>query len=146
METSRTRLLLELRRVCESIPDDLLHMRSLEEQSPCGTARCLLGWARLDPWLQENSELGTTSAVPSWMFFNYVYSHDLARIFQVSRDDASHLFALDINRDVPEHAVSKSEVLWNLDQLIAGKPALPYCATANRFSPPYASDNFGDSP
>ena len=49
--------LQQLYRVAEEAPEDLIHMRAIVEQVSCGTARCLLGWAIIDPWLQKNTTI-----------------------------------------------------------------------------------------
>jgi hypothetical protein len=126
-----TEALQQLRRVVQDAPDDLFHMRALVEESACGTARCAIGWAAVDPWFQANTRL------PGWIPSSYAGAifptgrvwDALDAIFGISCSDTSNLFAGDLPMSAGKHAVSKTEVLWNIDELLAGRNALPYMAT-----------------
>jgi hypothetical protein len=123
--------LRQLRRVAEEAPDDRLHMRSFTETGPCGTAHCLAGWAEIDPWFLTNTPLPAVLAMytdgqPGEGERTFA---GLAAVFGLKQEDADNLFGSDLTPSVGPHAVSKAEVLWNIDQLLAGQPALPYAAT-----------------
>jgi hypothetical protein len=114
--------LRQLHRVVEEAPDDRLHMRSFTETGPCGTAHCAADWAAIDPWFRANMPLD-----------EIIRSSDpfarLAAAFGLSEKDAENLFGGDLAGYTDPHAVSKAEVFWNIDRLLAGQPALPYAAT-----------------
>jgi hypothetical protein len=128
-----TEALQQLRRVVESAPDDLFHMRAVVERTSCGTARCAIGWAAVDPWFQENTRLPELIP-PSYDRKGLPSLYALNELFDISSIDANNLFAGSISRYVNEHAVSKEEVLWNIDELLAGRETLPYCAAMPMFA------------
>jgi hypothetical protein len=121
--------LTQLRRVIEEAPEDRLHMRAWSEKAPCGTAHCAAGWAALDPWFQVNTEILKHFFVgASGRVHPREYSSDafggLAQIFAISGQDARALFGGGLHDDDSEpHAVTKGEVLKNIDALLMGKRA-----------------------
>lgn len=117
--------LQQLRRVVENAPEDLLHMRRVVDPSPCGTARCALGWCLVDPWFQKNTELRNYAA---WADDTFPPAN-LEAIFGAEPEEIDHVFAGSINTYADGHAVSKAEVLWNIDRLMAGEETRPYAAT-----------------
>lgn len=124
--------LRQLRRVIEAVPDDRLHMRTFCEEGECGTAYCAAGWAAVDPWFRENTDIGDIFGVDSdgTLFVICGYScvfSDLADLFGLTRTDADRLFGADLEPDVTApHAVNKTEVLNNIDLLLAGEKTKPY--------------------
>lgn len=115
--------LTELRRVAEAAPEELLHMRMFREVADCGTAYCLLGWASLDLYFQA---LGLRSAEETSRFSSEV--DKMSDILGINELQVARLFASDISVDVDPHAVTKTEVLKNIDRLIKGKQAREYKA------------------
>lgn len=111
--------LKQLRRVVENAPDDLLHMRAITEESSCGTAHCALGWAEVDPWFQDN----LPRIKGEEEYFDWA-----ERIFGLSGANANKLFAGNASHSTPAHAISKAAVLWNIDELLAGRPPRSYRA------------------
>jgi len=110
-------------------------MRNFEEQAGCGTAHCLLGWAAVHPSfgphiLKAHRGPGETHARIDWLSTGGTANDYLG----ISNEDSSRLFALDISTEVDQergqtaHDVSKAEVLWNLDELIAGRHCREYRA------------------
>lgn len=132
--------LQQLRRVVNDAPDELLHMRAVVEKAGCGTARCAIGWAIIDPWFQANTKINdilpanwsSTSlcAKPSEFHagVNLTRVDQLAELFGISKESVNNLFALDLCQYEDPHAVSKAEVLDNIDLLIAGFHAVEYAA------------------
>jgi hypothetical protein len=93
------------------------------QETDCGTAYCAAGWAVVDPWFREHTDLGATTRLredgslkwlirPAWEV--------LAWVFGLSGEEVSALFYPDKDR------VTKEEVLINIDRLIAGRPARLY--------------------
>lgn len=122
--------LQNLYRVVESAPDDLLHMRSIVEPAPCGTARCALGWAIIDPWFQQETAINQILAADhdSRGLETYYDRAYLSTLFGLSESDCTNLFALEAEKDLDPHAISKAEVLANITRLLAGRHALCYKA------------------
>jgi hypothetical protein len=119
--------LKELRRVAIAAPEDLLHMAVVTEKAPCGTAHCLMGWAMVDPYFRgldgfpKGGRDWFTSMVPR-----------AAKALGLEEIEAHCLFATSphhLTFSLNPHAISKAEVLWNLDELIAGRDAGAYEAT-----------------
>ena len=132
----RTTMLTQLRRVVADTPDHLLHMRAFTEVAACGTARCAAGGAAIDPWFREHTRINEVlPAEPygdDWLVTtcsSYADWKALAECFRLSQCDADNLFAADLNVTADPHAVSKAEVLENIDRLLAGEPAFRYAAT-----------------
>ena len=120
--------LKQLRRVAEEAPDDLLHMRAVVEVAECGTARCLLGWAIVDPWFREHSPLKEVDANYEWKGFPGGSVSDMRWFLNISARDARYLFADGIDPSSDPHGITKKEVLDNIDRLIAGEDAERYDA------------------
>jgi hypothetical protein len=118
-----TQALQRLRGVAENAPDDLLHMRLYREKAACGTAYCLLGWASLDPWFNERGLVSADRDDRFWLALECIRP-----ILDISPDDCDNLFATEILDDTGPHAISKQEVLDNIDRVIAGGRALRYRA------------------
>lgn len=88
----------ELRRVCENVPEDRLHMQLFVNEGACGTAYCLLGWASLDPYFQEH---GLVSAQVDKRAFDRNLTK-MERILDI--DNADALFASNISTNADPHA------------------------------------------
>lgn len=136
--------LQQLRRVVQDAPDDLLHMRAVVEEAACGTARCALGWCIVDPWFQKNTAINDIYPI-DYSRPGLVLDPGTQALFDISCQDANNLFGGNLGRSIDEHAVSKEEVLWNIDELLAGRHALPYAAAYNRAVPVYATGIVNDS-
>ncbi len=119
--------LTQLARVVRAAPEHRFHMRTFMEKTTCGTAYCAAGWAFVDPWFTEHKfhDIWTTGTEHIW-----TTEDELAEYFGLSNRDANRLFALDINRYAEPHAVTKGEVLANIEQLLAGLPAELYDAVS----------------
>ena len=127
-----TEALTQLRRVVEAAPEELFHMRAVVEHVDCGTARCALGWAIIDPWFQANTRIN--EALPADYDRQQYLTDDgtegvLCEIFDIDEEDTSYLFAADLSVRVDPHAVPRRTVLANIDRLLAGKRAVKYKAT-----------------
>lgn len=114
-------LLDQLHRVAQGVPDDLLHMQDFVSNAVCGTARCLVGWARVDNWFIENTEIGSV-VDPEFG----TGTEELANLFDLSYRDAKNLFGMNLQRYWDGHCVSKQEVLDNIDRLRRGEETVPY--------------------
>lgn len=118
--------LRRLRSVFRAAPAELVHMRDYTESAPCGTARCLIGWGWTD---QKLIEMGLPNIPQGGRAF---YSRRLAKFFGISVNVARHLFAFYLGRSSEQvlennpHAITKAQVLRQLDRVIAGKPIRPY--------------------
>jgi hypothetical protein len=125
--------LRQLRRVVEAAPDKLFRMRSVVEPTPCGTARCALGWCLVDPWFLANTPLGRFADWKS----RYMRDDEgrggpadvLYETFGLDRGDAGVLFGVTLTASFSAGAVAKAEVLANIDRVLAGERAVPYAAT-----------------
>ncbi len=123
--------LKQLRRVCKAIKPEGLDMRFFS----CGTTHCLYGWAYLDSWFRAN-----TNIVDMLDRKGEVVDHNVcgnmngflsraAAIFDITPTDAQYLFGIGLSpASVGKEAISKSEVLENIDRLIRGESAEPYNA------------------
>ncbi len=123
MPKRNIKALQALRKIAESIPDDQLHMRNYTEVADCGTVHCLLGWAVEFPPFR--------SCVTPDERENKAYLNALERVNRklgITTSEGVVLFAGDIDTYGDPHDVKKSEVLWNIDQLIEGLEPLPYQA------------------
>lgn len=141
--------LQQLRRVVETAPDELLHMNAVVSEASCGTARCAIGWCIVDPWFQKNTDLN--DLLPAdWSEETFGCANDesdavdrrmigIADIFGLGRRDTDYLFGANLSPSSLGHEVTKAEVLWNIDELLAGRHALPYRATA-LYAARYAGD------
>ena len=137
-----TEALRELRRVVEAAPDHQLHMRVLHEKCECGTAYCALGWTVQDPYFVEKfgdelqRQLGWTHTTDVDLLdlgFSRLLEITPA-IFGISTREADKLFASNIDYYEGPHSVSKAEVLWNIDQLLAGNTTRHYRACTLTFA------------
>ena len=119
-----------LARVVRHAPEELFHMQAVVSHPPCGTARCAIGWAIVDPWFRENTELGELVPIDyDGVGFYGFDTDDLAHLFGITEKDANKLFMVTgYFRSAEEHPVSRAEVLWNIKQLLDGKHARPYRA------------------
>jgi hypothetical protein len=144
MTTPNIPRLQQLRRVVEQAPDDRFHMRTVVETADCGTARCAFGWALVDPQFQADLEFchavfadwptafPTTPAQPtSLQEVEYFPGNQVAKYFGLTDRQMTVLFGGDLSPSCPEHAVTKAEVIWNIDELIAGREPAYYKATGN---------------
>jgi hypothetical protein len=128
--------LVQLRRVVEAAPEDRLHMRTWCESAACGTAYCAAGWAAIDPWFREHTEIETIfnvwdsedGEVMVHAVADRNVCHDLAHFFGIDEDDANNLFAAFAHRGMDPHAISRAEVLGNIDALLEGGVTEPYDA------------------
>lgn len=124
--------LKQLYRVVQGAPDDLFHMRRVVEESSCGTARCALGWALIDPWFLDNTEIAATVSTvftgsDSYLYVSKVW--ELSRVFDLSMEDTNNIFALDaVPCNMEEHSVSKEEVLQSIAHAIDGYCPFEYDA------------------
>jgi hypothetical protein len=120
----------QLRRVVLAAPADRFHMRTWCEKSPCGTAYCAAGWAAIDPWFQDNTEIGEVLDVNyDGMIFTHCFNvtYKLSRIFDISSDDSDRLFGAWLSPDYSDpHGVTREDVVENIDRILAGKPAISY--------------------
>ncbi len=156
--------MLELRRVALAAPEDKFHMRAFSEQASCGTAYCLAGFAAIDPWFRTNTPINGILA-PKWcndqlyvavapgLMDLYPFLDNsknsssafigLAAIFGLTEDETDHLFGGSLSKFIGVHAVSKAEVLWNIDRILLGMPTLPYEASEDDEHPaPFASKDY----
>jgi len=123
-------VLKQLRRVAKSAPEEQLHMTTfVDTNAPCGTARCLLGWAIIDPWFQKHTRIN--EVLPAGFedtHFGLGPKHKkiLKEMLGVDARDVSALFAFNSSMYDDPHVVSKAEVLASIDALIAGHSNRPY--------------------
>ncbi len=124
--------LKELRRVVLAAPEHQFHMRTWCEKADCGTARCAAGWAAVDPWFQENTEILEIFAVDEAKFVTPVTDFScfsaIGKLFGIEYRQSCHVFGSDpcgLGMSDP-HSVSKDQVVANIDALIAGTPTKSY--------------------
>lgn len=122
--------LLNLARVVRDAPEDQFHMQAVVARAPCGTVRCALGWAIIDPWFGENTRLNELFPLDYDHSSMYYFSDNLTleAVFGIGYEDASNLFGANLQQHQHGHLVTKEEVLWNIAELLAGRSALPYRA------------------
>jgi hypothetical protein len=146
-EALRERRLKELRRVAEAIPPARLNMNEFGKvvgdygTPDCRTVCCLAGHAALDPWHQKHTEIldifrlaedeeasctgfEILRPVPRCLATTF---RRLATLYGISETDADALFAADAC-GLKEGAVTKAEIVANIDLLLAGLRARPYKA------------------
>lgn len=112
-----------LLRVLNATPEHVLHMQSYtDDDSHCGTAHCLLGWANNDEWFKENSYLQLDEMA-------------LSETFGITPSQAEMLFALNVDYRMDPHAIGKAEVVEKLTALIARKRIRAYEAMRMRHPP-----------
>jgi hypothetical protein len=138
--------LKQLRRVVEQAPEHRFHMNHwCDTNAGCGTAYCAAGWAALDPWFRENTEieqifklehLGPDPEIKGLELFD-VRSRDwpyigrtfgrLADMFDIEDEESERLFGQGLEADDSHnHVVTKAEVLERIDGLIEGQEIEPY--------------------
>jgi len=132
MTATKHEILINLRRVAEAAPEDLLHMTKVVHYANCGTARCLLGWAIIDPWFRANTPIGEEiRETYDWGGIPPTAT-PLNEIFCLDEEDCEHLFAYgdgELESNNP-HCVSKAEVLSNIDSLLIEGWAFRYDAAS----------------
>lgn len=125
--------LRQLRRVVEAAPEEQFHMRACVEQTTCDTARCAFGWCIIDPWFRENTRVGDIPID----FDNWSFDFDLGimtnavffeQIFGLTDKQSNILFARSASRCLYPHAITRKEVLANIDRLLNGEAPKPYKA------------------
>lgn len=132
-------ILRQLRRVINEAPEHLLHMRAVVEEAACGTARCAFGWAIIDDWFINNTDINEICK-SDWNCPYFPVSIrcstinlELAELFGISEKDAVNLFATEapvvVSRNA--HDISKQEVLDNIDRLLRGESTVPYKVLEN---------------
>jgi len=136
--TDRRKLLTQLRRVAEAAPEERLHMRAYCEDAECGTAYCLAGWARIDEWFIKHTSITHIFSLDTEGFVRAAYdTYDqsgvppivrLGEMFDIGTDAAHDLFGGQLLKDSDPHAVTKAEVLAQIDRLLAGQDTEPYAA------------------
>jgi hypothetical protein len=121
--------LKQLRRVAVEAPDDRFNMASWCEDIGCQTVMCLAGWAAIDPWHRQNTSINVQFYVYSDMTVVNTYEcltdDFLAEIYGIDSEDAQSLFAIDVGSAI-SRAVTKVEVIDNIDRLLAGLSARRY--------------------
>jgi hypothetical protein len=120
----------QLRRVVLAAPPERFHMRTWCEKALCGTAYCAAGWAAVDPWFRENTDIERIFRVGhDGMVYAEIFTptDGLAKIFDISSADSRNLFGGDLNPTYSDpHGVSQKDVVANIDRILAGLPAEPY--------------------
>jgi hypothetical protein len=83
----------------------------------------------VDPWFLTNTNI---SSLAGRRYGNidemYMDFAGVQKLFDLSEEDADNLFGADFLAMVGPHAVSRQEVLDNIDRLLAGEPAWQYDA------------------
>lgn len=122
----------QLRRVVEAAPEDRFEMKNFCTESSCGTAYCAAGWAALDPWFQENTDIldiFDVEVIGSLAYVKEAHDNTFSRLqlmFGLSAVEADDLFGGELHRLSPP--VPKSFVLENIDSILAGDPTIPYAS------------------
>jgi hypothetical protein len=121
--------LQHLREVIEGAPTDRFNMTAVQQESECGIAYCAAGWAAQDPRFKAEGlslTVGSGELTPP----NYDIGLErvtgwqaIERFFYLSRSEVSIMFGLDLLR---RHVVLKSQVIANVDRILAGVPPEPY--------------------
>jgi hypothetical protein len=114
--------LRQLRRVVEAAPEDRFDMGTLCDRGRCGTVHCAAGWAAVDPWFREHTELGRFFDVDRDGMFRYRGrpAKVLERVFGLDEEDVERLF-FDADDDT-----TRAQVLASIDHMLAGLPAPTY--------------------
>jgi hypothetical protein len=117
--------LRQLRRVVEAAPEDRFDMRWISTLTDCGTAYCTAGWAGIDPWFRQHTELGRAFRVGLGGMLNW--DEDLAevlgKVFGLTDRETYRLFGLFVGEG---DEATRRHVLANIDRLLAGEPARSY--------------------
>lgn len=123
--------LKELRRVVEAAPEERFEMKHFCTEASCGTAYCAAGWAAIDPWFQENTEILDIFDISIDDDGAYVEEKDdgatfeyLAEMFDISPQDTTNLFGGNLFRY--SKTVPKGLVLKNIDSLLKGRKTSQY--------------------
>lgn len=124
-QTTRTERLTNLARVVAAAPAHRFHMRKFMEETECGTAYCAAGWASHDLWFKQQG-----FPFPSMVLDDCILhpTESLAEFFSISETDADALFALNAGTHIGPHAITKEDVLGNIQALLAGEDAEEYAA------------------
>lgn len=110
------RALKRLRAKFAKVPDEKVHMaRYWTSCAPCGTAGCLLGWARQFELRGDKIIAKALKQIPAFGLTGLMAD----RLFAI---DVMHFAGFSEN----PHAVTKAQVLHALDRLIAGKSIKSY--------------------
>lgn len=119
--------LRELRRVVEAVPPEHLKMDAFSQKTECGTAYCAGGWAAIDPYfIKIGLHLEVSEAEEADVRFGiFNQSRALASCFHITRDNALALFGFDLH-SFEYAAITKNNVLANIDRMLAGKEPLCY--------------------
>lgn len=130
-------VLKQIERVLEGIPQEKLDMSDWSSECcSCGSTHCLAGWARLDPWMQDNTnicELFDARADPrNPNHFIVEPAGDggweaitgLADMCDIDVSDAERLFAW--GTGVGDAIVPKVYVAQNIQNVADGKRAGDY--------------------
>jgi hypothetical protein len=151
IETKRLRL-TKAREMLLALEPDKLHMRKVVDHADCGTAYCFAGWMVVNPWFRKHTTLGRYLAVQTdgeicltnaGMGVNAISDHNepalvaVIRVLGIEERDGENLTGCGLSSRGNPHSVSREEVLWNVDELLAGRAALPYRATGKNV-PVYA--------
>jgi len=124
------KVLKQLRRVAEEAPDEQLHMTSfVDTNASCGTARCLIGWAIIDPWFQKHTRINDVLPADfAETHFGLTPKHAkiLKEMFDIDGREVSALFAFHSYMNSDPHGISKADVLASIDALIEGHSIRPY--------------------
>lgn len=135
----RAERLLQLRRVAEAVHDGRLRMRTfVDDAADCGTARCVFGWAAVDPWFLAHTPIALI--LPPDAPDLICNGEDgvrtdgfraMARLFGLSYVDARALFGAGLCASGDSRAVTTGKVLANIDRLLVGRDAETYDAVAD---------------
>ncbi len=118
---TRADIVANLRRVLDEAPAESFAMQRFQ----CGTARCLLGWAWVDPWFRKNTAVDCLLYENGDRLRPTQHITELEDVFLHDGDDLNRLFGFrDIFDDL--YDVTKEDVSRNLDRLAAGEPTIPY--------------------
>jgi hypothetical protein len=127
MGTKRNiKALKRLRAVFEKVPPHRVHMREVIGQAECGTVGCLLGWGTRDRQLRK---MGLVMDAHEDPFFTL---RTARKVLGLGPKTAERLFAFNGGPEFDRalradpHAISKGQVLEQLDRVIAGRPIKPY--------------------
>jgi hypothetical protein len=117
--------LRQLRRVVEAAPEDRFDMRRFSTPTDCGTAYCAAGWAAIDPWFREHTELGRAFrvGVGGMLGWDDDLAEVLGEVFGLTDGETNRLFGMFVGESC---GVTRRLVLASIDRLLAGKAARSY--------------------
>ena len=123
---TREEILLNLRRVLLAAPEERFEMENFSTNTGCGTAYCLAGWARLDPWFVDNTKISSLLEIESDGTLEAIRSFALQffEAFCLDELDQGNLKRLLNDYCIP--GVTKKMVRLNIERMLMGLPALPY--------------------